>query len=748
MGKGVGQHSFAALLRAWRQRVPLTQEQLARRTGLTARTVRRLESGELRRPRPNSVQSLADALSLSDAERARFVAASLRSETAPVVVQIPQQLPGDVAGFVGRAESLRTLDECLAGSATDRAVVISAIEGMAGVGKTALAIHWAHRTANRFPDGQLYVNLRGFDPDGPAVAPGVALRGFLELLDVPAQRIPAGLDQQAALYRSVLAGKRMLVVLDNARDAAQVRPLLPGTGGCFALVTSRSILTGLVVANGARAIQLGLLSTVEAWELLAARLGADRVAAEPAAVDEIIRACGHLPLGLSVAAARAATESADRPLSMLAGQLRAAGSRLDAFATEDAATDVRSVFCWSYDRLSDPAARLFRLLSVHPGPDLTAAAAASVCGQPVREVRGLLADLTGAQLLSEYRPGRYAFHDLLRAYAAEQADETDLQAARHRALDHYLHTASTADGELDPSREPTPLVKPSPGTTPEDVTGRAMEWFTAEYPVLLAAVEMAERTGSGAHTWQLARALTTFQDRTGRWADMHRTETIAVAAARLAGDRCGQAHSLMNLTRAQLRAGDREAARSSVEEALSLYRRIGDRTGQASAHFNLALLLDEFGEHRAALRHARRAFDRLSELGHPFRAKALGRISATYLALGDYRHAAEYARQGVELSRELGERPGEAIALARLGSAYQKLGRYGDAIAELSAALDVIRQLGDRYYEASVQEQLGDAHEAAGDRVAAEAAWRVAGDLLADLGRPDAARVREKLDRT
>jgi tetratricopeptide (TPR) repeat protein/transcriptional regulator with XRE-family HTH domain len=747
MDSDAGEQSFAALLRTWRQRVPLSQEQLARRTGLAARTIRRLESQDLRRPRPQSVHALAEALRLSDEERALFVAALSGGGpvTAPTALPIPRQLPGDVVGFAGRAEHLRELDTCLAEPVT----VIVTISGTAGVGKTALAVHWAHRVADRFPDGQLYVNLRGFDPDRSAVEPGVALRGFLEMLDVPQQRIPAGLDEQAALYRSALAGKRMLVVLDNARDATQVRPLLPGAGGCLALVTSRNNLTGLIAANSARALALDLLSTVEAHALLAARLGADRLAAEPAAVNEIIRACGHLPLALSVAAAHAGVRRGT--LAALAAELRDAASRLDAFATGDPATDVRSVFSWSYAKLGESAGRLFRLLSVHPGPDFTAPAATSLAGLPLLDVRRALAELIGAHLLSEYRPGRYTFHDLLRAYAAEQAladdSETDLRVARQRLLDYYVHTASAADRCLDPNRDPTALAPPLPGTAPEDVTGRAQEWLVAEYPVLLATVELAASAGFGTHTWQLTRALSTFQDRTGRWADMRRTETTALAAARLAGDRRGQAQSLMDLTRALLREGATEQARSSVEEALALYRRIGDRTEQAKAHFNLALLLDGEGEYQEALRHARRAFDHFVATGHPARAKTLGRISAIYLGLGDYRRAVEYAAQAVALGRDLADRPAEAVALIHLGAAYQRLGRYGDAVVQLGAALTVIRAVGDRYYEASVHEQLGDVHEAAGDRAAAEAAWRVACDVFGELGRPEAARVRVKLNR-
>lgn len=303
-------------------------------------------------------------------------------------------------------------------------------------GKTALAVHWAHRVAERFPDGQLYVNLRGFHPSG-AMSPAEAIRGFLDAYAVPPDRIPEGLDAQAALYRSLLADKRALVLLDNARDAEQVRPLLPGAPDCLAVVTSRNPLTGLVVTEGARPLVLELLSPGEAREFLIRRLGAARVEAEPAATDAIITRCARLPLALAVVAARAATRPC-LPLPELARQLDAARGGLSGFAGEDPLTDARVVFSWSYHTLSAEAADLFRLLGLHPGPGISLAATASLLGTPAGFAAERLAELCRAHLLTEPVPGRYAFHDLLRDYATELTETRDPEATRDAALGRLL----------------------------------------------------------------------------------------------------------------------------------------------------------------------------------------------------------------------------------------------------------------------------------------------------------------------
>jgi transcriptional regulator with XRE-family HTH domain len=436
----------------------------------------------------------------------------------------PRQLPADAPAFAGRVEQLAALDGLLAGPGTRIAVV----SGTAGVGKTTVAVHWAHRVVDKFPDGQVYVNLRGFDPAGSSLEPAAALHGLLVALGVPAAQIPAEVDERTALYRSLLATRQVLVLLDNAGDAAQVRPLLPGSPGCVVVVTGRNRLTGLVAVDGARAIGLPVMSTEEAIEMLAARLGSDHVAAHADAVAEIVDRCGGLPLGLAVAAARAVVDEV--PLPRLAAEL---GRPLDALVTGDAASDVRSVLSWSYRMLPEGAARMFRLLGVHPGPDIGLAAAASLAAVPATVGEALLRELTRANLLTEHRPGRFACHDLLRAYAVELAGTWGTDGALARVLDHYTRTANTAAMLLDALRDPIASPPPIAGVQPEPLADipAGLAWYAAEYEVLTAAIEAAGERGFHAHACHLALAVGRFQRLRGHWQDWLVGLRIALSAA-------------------------------------------------------------------------------------------------------------------------------------------------------------------------------------------------------------------------
>jgi hypothetical protein len=485
----------------------------------------------------------------------------------------PAQLPQDVPGFAGRQAALAQLDALLpAAGEPANTVVISAVSGTAGVGKTALAVYWAHQVRRRFPDGQLYVNLRGFDPSGSVMEPVEAVRGFLDALGVAPQRIPAGIDAQTALYRSLLAERRMLLVLDNACDAAQVRPLLPGAAGCLVLVTSRNRMSGLVATDGAHPLSLDLLTAAEARQLLARRLGADRIANEPRAVEEIIERCARLPLALTVVAARAATHPRF-PLASLAADLRESNSGLDALAGGDPATDVRAVFSWSYRTLSAPAAWLFRLFGLHPGPDISLPAVASLAGLPPATVRPLLTELTRVHLVVEHVPGRYTLHDLLLAYAAAQANAIDppeqREAATVRVLDHYLHSAHTAHLVLQPHREPITLAPPQPGVTPErpGTAETALAWFNTERPVLLAAIDRAARAEWDIYTCQLAWTVANYLYRQGHWHDQTTTAYAALAANRRLGDPSGQALSHRSVAHAYSRLGRYDDARTHLDHA-------------------------------------------------------------------------------------------------------------------------------------------------------------------------------------
>jgi hypothetical protein len=378
------------------------------------------------------------------------------------------------------------------------------IGGMAGVGKTALAVQFAHQAADAFPDGQLYVNLRGFGPAGVSATPEEAIRGFLEALGARAEHIPVGVDAQAALYRSLLAGRRVLVLLDNARDEQQVRPLLPGSAGCLALVTSRRQLTGLA-ADGAYLLNLGVLTDSESIELLAGRLGSDQVCAEAEAAARVIALCDRLPLALAIAAARIAASPA-LSLGAVARELQHVGRRLDVLDTGDPATSVRSALSWSYNNLSEPAAAMFRQLGLHPGPHISLPAAASQAGIPRRAARALLSELASAHLLTERAPGRFAFHDLLRAYAAEQATAVDTTAGRdaatHRMLGHSLHSAVGADQVLGPERTPITLGLSEQGADLEGFASAQQappgcRTLIREWPRPGARQHPAERSGAG-----------------------------------------------------------------------------------------------------------------------------------------------------------------------------------------------------------------------------------------------------------
>ncbi len=453
----------------------------------------------------------------------------------------PRQLPVAVRHFRGRSDELLALDRLLDQAARKaETAAISAISGTAGVGKTALVVHWAHRVAQHFPDGQLYIDLLGFAPGGTPVSAATALRDFLDALNVPAERLPATTTAQAALFRTLVAGKRMLIILDNARDADHVRPLLPGTPTCMVIVTSRTRLTSLAAIEGAELLTLDVLTLPESRELLAHRLGRDRTAAEPEAVDELIESCARLPLALSITAALAADRTR-LSLGALTKDLRD-GRSLDVLDAGGAASSVRAAFSWSCQQLTDPATRMFQLLGIHPGPDITGPAAASLAGMPPGQARQALHELTMAHLTTERGPGRYALNGLLRAYAADQAassgDQTIGHTAFHRVLDHYLHTAHTAAMLLYPRRDPLALDQPWPGTRPEELADHqhAMAWFDDENPVLFAIILKAAASGFDTHVVQLAWTLDRYFEQRGRWHDYATIQQTAAAAAQHLGD--------------------------------------------------------------------------------------------------------------------------------------------------------------------------------------------------------------------
>jgi tetratricopeptide (TPR) repeat protein len=618
------------------------------------------------------------------------------------------------------------------------------------VGKTSLAVHWAHQVRDRFSDGQLYVNLRGYGA-GSAMEPAEAIRGFLDALGVPPQRVPADELAQAGLYRSLLADKRALIVLDNARDAEQVRPLLPGSPRGLVVVTSRHQLPGLAAAEGAHSITLDLPSAADAHQLLARRLGEDRLAAEPGAVEDIIEGCGRLPLALAVVAARAAARP-DFPLAALASQLSNNRGNLDAFVTGDPGSEIRTVFSWSYDALLADAARLFRLLAIHPGPDVTPAAAASLAGMPARQARTLLAELAWAHLVDEATPGRYTFHDLLFAYAAELAGTHDSgreqRAALHRMLDHYLHTACAASQRISAPGDPVVPAPAQDGVTPESPADlqQALAWFTTERPVLMAMVQRAASAGFPTHAWQLAWSITAHLNRQGRWPDLASIQHTALHAARQQADLAGQALAHHGLGSANNMMGLNDAAYGHHLSALDLWAKLGHRTGQAHVHIAIGEVFDQQGRPADALRHGQRALDLYREAGDQRGgASAQANVGWYHCMLGDYQQALTDCEEALGQHRRLGNQFGQACAWDTVGYAHQRLGNHQQASDCYRSALNLIRTAGVRLTEAQILAHIGDNHQAVGDHAAARATWHDALVILEDLGHPDASPLRGKL---
>ena len=681
-----------------------------------------------------------------------------RPRAEGMVTPVPAQLPLDAPGFSGRHEELGILQAMLptksAGSAeaeSGQTVPIVVISGTAGTGKTALAVRFGRHVAKRFPGGQLYVNLRGLDPATPPMESAEALRFFLGSLGVPPYRIPADTEGRSALFRSLLDGKRMLIVLDNARDGAQVRPLLPGSPGSLVVVTSRNEMTGLVAAEGAVPLTLDVLSYAEAREMLVRRLGQDRAAAEPEAADEIISSCARLPLALGIAVGRAASRP-KRPLAELAAELRDARGRLDALQVGDAVTSVRAVLSWSYDQLSEPAARMFRLLGVHPGPDISLSAAASLAGMARASAGVALRELSRTHMVAEYLPARFTFHDLLRAYAADQAErhdpEPERRAAAHRVLDHYLYTAMAAAQRVSPHRPPLRLAAAQPSVLPADAADKeqAIAWFDAEAPVLLALIAFADANGFDTHAWQIPWTLSPFFNRRGRWQDYVATQQTALAAARRLGDTLALAHTHYLLGNAQSHLEDYDAAASNIRQALDMFRELGDRANEGMVLNSLAAMLEKQEHYPEALAVALDALRMLKAAGHWWtQANLENGVGWLYAHLGQYDRALIHCQRALSLHRDSGHRAGTADTLDSLGYVYLHLGDIAQAKAHYTKAIEAYREISSSFGEGNSLAGLGDALLAEGDLGAAEAAWRESVTVLDRLPHPLADEVRARL---
>lgn len=678
-----------------------------------------------------------------------------RGAGRPAVEPVPRQLPNVTRHFSGRVDELKGLTEMLDRAVTDPdqgTVPVLVVDGMAGVGKTSLAVRWAHNIADRYPDGQLYADLRGFHPSGaPGATAAEVIRRFFDALSVPPERVPGDGEAQIALYRSLLADRRVLIVLDNAAGADQVRPILPASPSCAVLVTSRRKLTGLVVHEGAQTVSLPQFRDWEARELLARFLGPDRLAAEPEAVADLIGLCAGLPLALSIAVTRA-NQFTPASLGTLVEELREASNVLDALSTGDADSDLRAVISWSYHKLSAAAARLFRLLGEHPGPDISAAAATSLAGCPAAEGRALLRELAVTGLAEERSPGRYALHDLLRAYARDEAaalGDGERREAVRRVLDHYLWTAAAADDRLMPTRGKIDLGERRPDAGPEPITDvdHALSWFDAEHEVLLAAVRWADASGFDVHVWQLAWALATVLSQRGHWAALSEVQHLALAASRRLGDPDGQARALRSLGHVLTRTGRFDEAVKRTEQALDLFTELGDLHGAAYTHTALAWILGSQERHQEALDQARQALAISQSLDDPgVRAEVLNAIGWRSSLTGDHGSALDYCRRALAMFRELGDLDGQANALDSLGHAHRSLGHDREAVGCYEEALGLYRNLRNPLGQAMEYVGLGDVHADAGRRQAARAAWRRALTILERLNHHSAGGVRAKLE--
>ncbi|TDO47345.1 DNA-binding SARP family transcriptional activator [Kribbella sp. VKM Ac-2527] len=669
---------------------------------------------------------------------------------------VPHQLPTVGRSFVGRTRELAELDRVLLGPVVLNSVPtpsprssIAVISGTAGVGKTALAVRWAERASVEFPDGQLYVNLRGFDPSGDQVSPEDAVRGFLDALQTTPGRIPSGAAAQAALYRTLLADRRLLIVLDNARSAAQVRPLLPGGNTCRVVVTSRNSLPGLLASEGAHPLTLDLMDWDQARSLLEGAVGTERIGAEPEAAEELVSLAARLPLALSLVAAHAAAHPS-WSLDAVATDLRRTRQGLDAFAGEDQATDLRAVFSWSYQLVTASSARVFRLSGLHPGPDLPVAAAAALAGTTPDRVRPALAELERAHLIVQPRPERYSSHDLLHVYAVELAGAHEIEReSLWRLLDYYLRTADAGDQWLRPHRDPDELPEPCGTPYSESFCGyqEAFDWFELEHPNLVVLVEHAARHGFDAHATHLARTITGFLERRGLWNTWVEVMGTAVHACERSEDLPGQVMAHRYRAHALARQLRVDEALAEAETALRLAERDGSQVAQAWCQRMVAFVLSHQERLKESYEHDLIASDLFKAAGHrtgqALALNSLGWLQAS--AFGDYDQALDYCRQAQSLYQEVDHKLGEAATWDNLGYAYRGLAALDKSIKCYRRALALYRELNDFYYQAMMLQNLGDLHHELGRPETAGSCWQDSLALLTNLNHPTAETLDGKL---
>jgi tetratricopeptide (TPR) repeat protein len=716
---------FGGRLRAHRLAVSLSQEELAVQSGLSVRAIGDLERGRTRWPHPGSVYRLADALRLTGEARAEFIGATTRrlpgtsgagtsgagtSGAGTNGQGVPRQLPPAVPVFAGRSSELAILSQVL--TRPGGTTVITAIGGTAGVGKTALALRWGHLMAAEFPDGQLYANLRGFGPSSTPVSPGTAVRVLLEGLDVPAERLPYTEDGQLNLYRSLLVGKRMLIVLDNAHDEAQVRPLLPGSPTCRVLVTSRNQLAGLTALDAAHPLLLDVLSEAEAWDLLEQRLGADRLHTDDNAVHQIIKACAHLPLALSIVAGLAVLRPA-LPVTGIAAEL-SASQGLNAFTAGEPASDIRSVLSWSYRYLDELTARAFRLAGLHPGPNLDRYAAAALTGMPIEQAERALLTLTQTGLMQRAGSGRYSMHDLLRVYARELSTTHDSEAERRTALttlsDYYLHAVYTASVVMFPAESQRPPRVCAPATSLPHFADhtQAREWLDPELASLVAISGYAIENGELPRATEMSTILYSYLDFGHHYTEAVTIYRHALEAAARAGDLSAEGAAIFGLASVDYRQGRYLDAIERYQQALRRFEEAGDRAGQVRVGHSLGNTYQIQGQHRQAAAQLRNALAFYRETGDwRMEAHALHDAGLLYLRQSWFRQASRYLHQALALYQKTGDRLLEAHLMLNIGFADFRRGLDEQAADTWHRALAIMRDRGDRRGEAVAFSYLG-----------------------------------------
>ncbi|GAA4530062.1 AfsR/SARP family transcriptional regulator [Amycolatopsis samaneae] len=730
---------------------PLRESLWARLVRILARSGRRAEAlagyARLR-------ELLADELGVEPGEELRRLHAELLAagegslpgnESAgadrPRHGAVPRQLPFDVASFAGRDAELAALDGFLGAGREDGGIVV--IEGTAGVGKTSLAVHWSHRVADRFPGGQLFLDLRGHSAETP-VTLQAALAGFLRAVGVSPESLPSTVEERSALLRSRLAGSRTLLLLDNARDAEQVRPLLPGPGN-LVVVTSRNQLRGLVARAGARRIALGSFGHRDTVALLAGSVGRARLDAEPLAVAELAELCGGLPLALALAGERASRFSG-MSLAGIVDELRDQRLRLDALRDpQDAGTDLRAAFSWSYKALRPAAARLFRLLGLHPGLTVSLHSAAALAGTGLREARDLVDQLAAAHLLNQPRADRYQFHDLLRVYAAElveaETPEEERTSALRRLLDRYLATVAEANELVRPDLltediELEPVGGEGVGFVDHEDT---IAWYTAERQALVALVEIAARHGWPARAWKLAWLLRGFFAERHDREEWIATGQTAVEAARAAKDRLGLQYAANNLGSAYLRALQADKALEALEEGKKASEETGGSALTVAILSNLSGAYFVRAEYTDAEQYALEAVRLARERGQrTFVSHALLNVSAARIGLRDFDHAAEAAMAAFDAFTELSDRYHAALSLGNAAEALEGAGRYVEAEVHGLRALAELRELNADYGTIDVLITLGRIRHSTGRGAEAGRHWAEALAVCQRLGDPRA----------